>query len=146
HLAGFGGVRRRMEWRGSVRGITVYDDFAHHPTAIEASLGAAREFGEGRVIAVVEPRTNTMKLGAMSARLAASLEAADLVFCYAGGLSWDVGAALAPLGQRAQVHHTMDALVNAMVLIAKPQDRIVVMSNGGFGGIHQRLLDALAAA
>ncbi|NBO96380.1 MAG: UDP-N-acetylmuramate:L-alanyl-gamma-D-glutamyl-meso-diaminopimelate ligase, partial [Betaproteobacteria bacterium] len=141
HLAGFGGVRRRMEWRGSVRGITVYDDFAHHPTAIEASLGAAREFGEGRVIAVVEPRTNTMKLGAMSARLAASLEAADLVFCYAGGLSWDVGAALAPLGQRAQVHHTMDALVNAMVLIAKPQDRIVVMSNGGFGGIHQRLLD-----
>ena len=146
HLAGFRGVRRRMEWRGSVREIDVYDDFAHHPTAIEASLAAAAEFGKGRVIAVLEPRTNTMKQGAMAARLAPSLQTADLVFCYAGGLSWDVAGALAPLGDKLQVHHAMDELINAIAKSARPHDCIIVMSNGGFGGIHQRLLDALEAA
>ena len=144
HLSGFAGVRRRMEWRGSVRDIAVYDDFAHHPTAIKASLEAACELVQGRVIAVLEPRTNTMKLGTMATSLSASLQAADLVFCYMGGLTWDVAAALSPLGAKAQVHQDIDALIAAIVQLAEPQDRIVVMSNGGFGGIHQRLLDALA--
>ena len=85
-----------------------------------------------------------MKLGTMATSLSASLQAADLVFCYMGGLTWDVAAALSPLGAKAQVHQDIDALIAAIVQLAEPQDRIVVMSNGGFGGIHQRLLDALA--
>ena len=114
--------------------------------SIEASLAAAAEFCTGRVIAVLEPRTNTMKQGAMAARLAPSLQTADLVFCYAGGLSWDVAGALAPLGDKLQVHHAMDELINAIAKSARPHDCIIVMSNGGFGGIHQRLLDALEAS
>ena len=143
-LGGFSGVRRRMEWRGSARDVSVYDDFAHHPTAIEASLNAASELCSGRLIAVIEPRTNTMKLGAMAARLAPSLKAADLVFCYAGGLSWDVATALSALGDKARVSTSLDELVLAIADSAQPNDLIVVMSNGGFGGIHERLLKALA--
>ena len=145
-LTAFGGVRRRMELRGRVNGIAVYDDFAHHPTAIAATLDGLRQREPaGRILAVLEPRSNTMKLGTMKAALPASLGAADCVYCYAANLGWDAAAALAPLGERAQVADDVGRLVDAVVATARPGDRIVVMSNGGFSGIHGRLLEALAA-
>jgi UDP-N-acetylmuramate: L-alanyl-gamma-D-glutamyl-meso-diaminopimelate ligase len=136
-------------FRGVVGGIQVLDDFAHHPTAIAATLEGVRAQMQrlqspGRLIAVLEPRSNTMKLGVMSSRLASSLESADLVFGYSGGLEWDLNAALAPLGSKAQAHADLQALVAAVARAATPGDRILVMSNGGFGGIHERLLAALA--
>jgi UDP-N-acetylmuramate: L-alanyl-gamma-D-glutamyl-meso-diaminopimelate ligase len=131
--------------RGRVKGVTVYDDFAHHPTAIAATLeGLRRGEPAGRILAVIEPRSNTMKLGTMKAALPASLAAADRVYCYAANLGWDAGAALAPLGDRAHVTDDLGQLVDAVVGAARPGDRIVVMSNGGFGGVHGRLLEALA--
>ena len=146
-LATFGGVRRRLEMRGRAGGVAVIDDFAHHPTAIATTLAGLRERlgASARILAVLEPRSNTMKLGTMAAQLPASLAAADRVFCYSGGLGWDVAAALAPLGARAQVEPDFERLVAGIVAAAQPGDTILVMSNGGFGGIHQRLLDALAA-
>ncbi len=144
-LAQFSGVRRRMERRGEVRGITVYDDFAHHPTAIDVSLAALRgKVGKERILAVLEPRSNTMKLGAMKDALPGSLARADRVFCYDANLGWDVAGALAPLGAKAVVHRNLDALVAAIVAEARPGDHVLVMSNGGFGGIHGKLLQALA--
>ncbi|MEB2335726.1 MAG: UDP-N-acetylmuramate:L-alanyl-gamma-D-glutamyl-meso-diaminopimelate ligase [Burkholderiales bacterium] len=145
-LAGFGGVRRRLELRGEAGGVAVIDDFAHHPTAIATTLAGLRERlgASARILAVLEPRSNTMKLGTMAARLPASLAVADRVFCYSGGLGWDVAAALAPLGARAVVEPDFERLVGAIVAATRPGDTILVMSNGGFGGIHQRLLDALA--
>lgn len=151
-LARFENVRRRMEVRGNVArpdgDITVYDDFAHHPTAIRTTLdGLARRLGQprGRILAVFEPRSNTMKLGTMKSQLPWSLEQADLAFCHSGGLDWDAAEALAPMGQRAQVCGDVPSLVDAVVAAARPGDHIVCMSNGGFGGIHSRLLQALAA-
>lgn len=154
-LASFRNVRRRMELRGTVEGkegaITVYDDFAHHPTAIRttldglrAKLDAAGQRSE-RILAAFEPRSNTMKLGTMTAQLPWSLESADLSFCHSGGLDWDAAAALAPMGARAQVAGTIDALLARIVAAARPGDHIVCMSNGGFGGIHGKLLSALRA-
>ncbi len=102
--------------------------------------------GAERILAVFEPRSNTMKLGAMKDRLAASLAAADLVYCYARGLGWDPARALAPLGARAAVHHGVDGLVEALARDLRPGDHVLVMSNGGFEGIHARLLDRLARA
>jgi len=135
-----------MELRGRVDGITVYDDFAHHPTAIAATLeGLRQREPAGRILAVLEPRSNTMKLGTMKAALPASLAAADLVYCYAANLGWDAAAALVPLGDRAHVADDLGRLVDAVVAAARPGDRIVVMSNGGFGGVHGRLIEALAA-
>ena len=146
-LAVFRGVKRRMELRGRVNGIVVFDDFAHHPTAIAATLEGLRQSEPaGRILAVLEPRSNTMKLGTMKAALPGSLAAADRVFCYAANLGWDAGAALAPLGDRALVSDDLGRLVDVVVEAARPGDRIVVMSNGGFGGVHGRLLEALAAA
>jgi UDP-N-acetylmuramate: L-alanyl-gamma-D-glutamyl-meso-diaminopimelate ligase len=143
-LAAFRGVKRRMEVRGTVNGVTVYDDFAHHPTAIRTTLdGLRRKVGGARIVAVLEPRSNTMKLGAMKAALPESLAAADRVFCYAANLGWDAGAALAPLGGKAAVHDDLDALVAAIAAEAKPGDHVLVMSNGGFGGIHAKLLARL---
>ena len=143
-LAAFRGVKRRMEVRGTVNGVTVYDDFAHHPTAIRTTLdGLRRKVGGARIVAVLEPRSNTMKLGAMKAALPGSLAAADRVFCYAANLGWDAGAALAPLGGKAAVHDDLDALVAAIAAEAKPGDHVLVMSNGGFGGIHAKLLARL---
>ena len=144
-LGGFGGVRRRLEVRGTVAGVTVIDDFAHHPSAIAATIDGLRaRLGPGeRVLAVVEPRSNTMKLGAMKAALPGSLEGAARTFCFAAGLGWDAAQALAPLEARASVHFTLEALVAAVVAEARSGDRVLVMSNGGFGGVHQRLLDAL---
>jgi len=145
-LSRFSGVKRRLEVRGTVRGVTVYDDFAHHPTAIALTLeGLRKRERGGRILAVLEPRSNTMKLGVMKAQLPDSLAVADAVFCYAGGVDWDVAGALAPLGDKLDVHTQLDALVAAVVARAQPGDHVLVMSNGGFGGIHQKLLDALAA-
>lgn len=181
-LARFQGVKRRLEVRGTVRGVTVIDDFAHHPTAIattiaglRARMGAARAGGPasgaaasgpvsnvvgaaggdaapagatsgGRLLAVLEPRSNTMRAGAMKDLLAASLAGADRVFCHVGGVDWDAAAALAPLGDKVQVLRDMDALEAAILAEARAGDQILVMSNGGFGGIHSRLLAGLAGA
>ncbi|GAP34773.1 UDP-N-acetylmuramate:L-alanyl-gamma-D-glutamyl-meso-diaminopimelate ligase [Piscinibacter sakaiensis] len=151
-LAAFENVRRRLELRGEAGGVRVYDDFAHHPSAIRTTLNglrrkldgaAARE--AGRILAVFEPRTNTMKLGHMAAQLPWALEEADLAFCHAGGLGWDAAQALAPLGAQAVVAPTVDALVERILAAARPGDHVVCMSNGGFGDIHRKLLDGLAA-
>ncbi len=145
-LARFRGVRRRMELRGTVAGVAVYDDFAHHPTAIATTLdGLRRKVGAARILAVLEPRSNTMKLGAMKDALPGSLAHADRVFCYAANLGWDAVAALAPLGDRVSVHDDLGRLVGDIAAAARPGDHVLVMSNGGFGGIHGRLLAALAA-
>ncbi|MBK7592561.1 MAG: UDP-N-acetylmuramate:L-alanyl-gamma-D-glutamyl-meso-diaminopimelate ligase [Betaproteobacteria bacterium] len=145
-LAGFRGVKRRLEARGTVKGITVYDDFAHHPTAIATTIdGLKRKVGKARILAVLEPRSNTMKLGAMKDALPGSLALADRVFCYSANLGWDVAGALAPLGARLCVRDDLGALVADIVAAAQPGDQVLVMSNGGFGGIHDKLLAALAA-
>ncbi|MBP9714238.1 MAG: UDP-N-acetylmuramate:L-alanyl-gamma-D-glutamyl-meso-diaminopimelate ligase [Sterolibacterium sp.] len=145
-LAQFQGIKRRLEVRGTVRGVTVYDDFAHHPTAIAVTLAGLRErLGHNaRILAVLEPRSNTMKLGPMKAQLPGSLASADAVFCYAHGLGWNAAEALAPLGTQAQVFDDLDALVQAVSSCARDGDQVLVMSNGGFGGVHERLLHALA--
>ena len=144
-LASFTNVRRRMELRGEARGIKVYDDFAHHPTAIRTTVnGLRRKVGAQRILAVFEPRSNTMKLGAMKALLPWALEEADLAFCHSANLGWDAVQALAPMGAQAQVLDNIDALVAKVVGSARAGDHIVCMSNGGFGGVHGKLLDALA--
>ena len=145
-LALFRGVKRRMELRGRVNDIAVYDDFAHHPTAFETTIaGLRRRARRGRVVAVFEPRSNTMKLGTMQAMLASSLQGADLVFCFAKGLGWEPAAALAPLGARAFVFHEIDTLVESLAATLRPGDNVLVMSNGGFGGVHAKLLQRLEA-
>ncbi len=142
----FGGVKRRMEVRGLAQGVTVYDDFAHHPTAIRTTLaGLRRAVGTARILAVLEPRSNTMKLGVMNAALPDSLAGAERVFCFTENLGWDAAAALAPLGRRAECHADLGTLVEAIAREARSGDHILVMSNGGFGGVHQKLLDRLAA-
>ena len=144
-LSQFQNVKRRMEVKGCVRGITVYDDFAHHPTAIATTIAGLRQkVGGARIIAVLEPRSNTMKLGSMKAALPGSLAEADQVFCYGGGVEWDVAAALAPLGGKLHTGNDFDAFVQSILSNARSGDHILVMSNGGFGGIHQKLLDGLA--
>ncbi len=144
-LGRFEGVRRRLEVRGVVNGVTVYDDFAHHPTAIELTIfGLRKRVKGGRILAILEPRSNTMKLGVMKALLPESLAGADAVLCYHGGVDWDVAGALAPLGEAVQCFDDLSALVSAAVAAAEPGDHVLVMSNGGFGGIHEKLLTALA--
>lgn len=149
-LSTFIGVRRRQEIRGVVRGITVYDDFAHHPTAIATTIAGLRErLSQGRLLAVLEPRSNTMKLGTMADRLPAALANADRIYCYSApsgrdAVTWAPEQVLAPLGERASCHNNLDQLVQTLCQDAQPGDHILVMSNGGFGGIHQLLLDALA--
>ena len=146
-LGAFEGVKRRMEMRGVVNGITVYDDFAHHPTAIETTLAGLRaKVDEERIFAVIEPRSNTMKLGAMKDRLAGSLAGADRVFCYSAGLQWDAVAVLAPLGAKAAVFDDLQRLIEAIAGGVRRGDHVLVMSNGGFGGIHEKLLARLAGA
>jgi UDP-N-acetylmuramate: L-alanyl-gamma-D-glutamyl-meso-diaminopimelate ligase len=143
-LVGFKNVKRRMEVRGTVNGITVYDDFAHHPTAIDTTVaGLRRKVGKARILAVLEPRSNTMKLGVMKDALPGSLKDADLTFCYAGNLGWDARGALAPLGDKAVVKDDLNELIEAIAAVAKSGDQILVMSNGGFGGIHEKLLKRL---
>ena len=143
-LTEFKNVKRRMELRGVVNDISVYDDFAHHPTAIETTVAGLRgKVGAARILAVLEPRSNTMKLGVMKSALPASLKDTDLVFCYQANLGWDAKEALAPISEKTQVSDDLEQLVDAIVQAAKAGDHVLVMSNGGFGGIHQKLLDAL---
>jgi len=143
-LGEFKNVKRRMEVRGEVNGVTVYDDFAHHPTAIDTTVAGLRaKVGKARIIAVLEPRSNTMKLGVMKNALPASLKQADLVFCFSANLGWDAKEALQSIAAKTQVHDDLNSLINAIVKVASPGDQVLVMSNGGFGGIHQKLLDAL---
>ena len=148
-LSQFEGVKRRMEVRGTVQDVTVYDDFAHHPTAIETTLtGLRRQIGPARILAVIEPRSNTMKLGTMAARLPDALASADYVFCYGEtqgkhALGWNPAQVLAPLGQRASGWQDLEAMVKAIVTQARAGDHILVMSNGSFGGIHEKLLAGL---
>ena len=144
-LSRFVNVKRRMEMRGEVQGVTVYDDFAHHPTAIATTVaGLRRKIGSARILAVLEPRSNTMKLGIMKSQLPASLSEVDTAFCFAGNLGWDAREALAPMGERAIIEDDLDQLVAKILKAARPGDHILVMSNGGFGGIHGKLLDGLA--
>ncbi len=146
-LASFENVRRRLELRGTTGGVSVYDDFAHHPTAIRTTLaGLRRRVGRQRILAVFEPRSNTMKLGSMKAQLPWSLEDADLVFCHAGSLGWDPREALAPMGAVATVCDTIDKLVSSVIASARSGDHVLCMSNGGFGGVHAKLLAALDKA
>ena len=143
-LRSFEGVKRRMEVRGVAGGVTVYDDFAHHPTAIAATLeGLRSKVNSGRILAVLEPRSSTMKAGVMKDRLAASLAHADRVYCYSAGLQWDAATTLAPLGKKAEIHADFDRLLDAISAGARAGDHIVVMSNGGFNGIHDKLLTLL---
>ena len=145
-LASFENVRRRLEKRGVQNGVTVYDDFAHHPTAIRTTLnGLRRKVGAARILAVFEPRSNTMKLGAMKAQLPWSLEEADLAFCHSGGLGWDATAALTPMGPKAQVGANIEEVISQVLAQVQPGDHLLCMSNGGFGGIHAKLLEALAS-
>jgi UDP-N-acetylmuramate: L-alanyl-gamma-D-glutamyl-meso-diaminopimelate ligase len=144
-LGSFENVRRRLETVGTAGGVTVYDDFAHHPTAIHTTVdGLRRKVGEARILAAFEPRSNTMKLGAMKALLPWALEEADLSFCHAGNLGWDAHEALAPLEDQAVVCADIPSMVRAIVAQARPGDHILCMSNGSFGGIHALLLAALA--
>ena len=148
-LGSFENVKRRMELRGTAKtangDITVYDDFAHHPTAIRTTVdGLRRTLRAGeRILAVFEPRSNTMKLGTMKAQLPWSLENVDLAFCHSGGLDWDAAEALAPMGSRALVLDSIDALVTHVSQVARGGDHILCMSNGGFGGVHAKLLNSL---
>ncbi len=152
-LASFENVRRRLELRGEASGVKVYDDFAHHPTAMRTTINGLRRkidstraapgAPQQRILAVFEPRSNTMKLGAMKAQLPWALEEADLAFCHSGGLGWDAAEALAPMGKQAIVCDTITQLVDRVVAAARPGDHVLCMSNGGFGGVHAKLLEAL---
>jgi UDP-N-acetylmuramate: L-alanyl-gamma-D-glutamyl-meso-diaminopimelate ligase len=147
-LAEFKNVKRRMETKGVVNNITVYDDFAHHPTAIETTVAGLKAkldaaYSDGKIIAVLEPRSNTMKLGVMKNALPASLKDADLVFCYGADLGWDIAQALKPIVNKTQTFNDLEKLVQVIAKTAKSGDHILVMSNGSFGGIHQKILDAL---
>ncbi|MEP6604635.1 MAG: UDP-N-acetylmuramate:L-alanyl-gamma-D-glutamyl-meso-diaminopimelate ligase [Nitrosospira sp.] len=140
----FQNVKRRMEVRGIINGITLYDDFAHHPTAIRATLDGLRKKGNGRrIIAVLEPRSNTMKMGIWKDSLADSLASADLVFCHSVGLKWNAKEALVSLGARAVIHDNLESLIGDIAVAAHPGDNVVIMSNGGFGGIHEKLLKTI---
>jgi UDP-N-acetylmuramate: L-alanyl-gamma-D-glutamyl-meso-diaminopimelate ligase len=144
-LSRFQNVKRRLEVRGTVAGVTVYDDFAHHPTAIATTLAGLRSrVGGARILAVLEPRSNTMKLGTLKDQLAGSLADADKVFCYSRDLGWDAAGALAPLADKAGTYDDLAALVEAVAAEAQPGDQVLVMSNGGFGGFHGKLLERLA--
>jgi UDP-N-acetylmuramate: L-alanyl-gamma-D-glutamyl-meso-diaminopimelate ligase len=144
-LGRFRNVRRRLEMRGEAARVMVYDDFAHHPTAIATTIAGLRsKVGASRIVAVLEPRSNTMKLGVLKDRLAASLAGADRVWCYTKDLGWDARATLLPLGSKASCHDDLEALVAAITAEARPGDHVLVMSNGAFGGIHEKLLERLA--
>jgi UDP-N-acetylmuramate: L-alanyl-gamma-D-glutamyl-meso-diaminopimelate ligase len=144
-LGAFRAVKRRMELRGVVRGISVFDDFAHHPTAIRLTLeGLRATAGSGRIVAVLEPRSNTMRMGVHRDALPGSLDLADQVLLLSpADLQWDLGAVCAALGDKARMFPSVDAILDALVSELKSGDHVVIMSNGGFGGIHDRLLKRL---
>ncbi|SEP90846.1 UDP-N-acetylmuramate: L-alanyl-gamma-D-glutamyl-meso-diaminopimelate ligase [Solimonas aquatica] len=143
-LMQFRSVKRRLEKIGEVRGVTVYDDFAHHPTAIAVTVDALKRQGAGRILAVLEPRSNTMRLGTHAQELADSLRQADLCFVYARpDLKWDAGAALGAVGDRLHLHGELEALIADIAGSARAGDRVLLMSNGDFGGIHRKLIERL---
>jgi UDP-N-acetylmuramate: L-alanyl-gamma-D-glutamyl-meso-diaminopimelate ligase len=144
-LQGFRGIARRMQLRGEVNGVHVYDDFAHHPTAIAMTLdGLRRRVGAARIIAVLEPRSNTMRMGVHQHALAPALAGADEIWIYTPpDLGWDTGAVLAALGGRAHANGDVDALARELARAARPGDHVLIMSNGGFGGLHGKLLSGL---
>ncbi|SFL07999.1 UDP-N-acetylmuramate: L-alanyl-gamma-D-glutamyl-meso-diaminopimelate ligase [Nitrosomonas aestuarii] len=144
-LARFKNVKRRMEKRGVINEITVYDDFAHHPTAIQTTIDGLRGYvGNGkRIIAVLEPRSNTMKMGVWKEKLADSLNAADRVFCYSTEIDW-IENAFDELGEKAKCFHDLSQLINTISDIVVPGDHVLIMSNGGFGGIHEKLMTAIS--
>ena len=145
-LGRFRGVRRRMELRGKARGVGVYDDFAHHPTAIRESIAGLRQKERsGRILAVFEPRSNTLKRGALKDALPGSFQAADRTYVFCAGLSWNAAEVFAPLGARVHCAEDLKTLVAAVAAEAREGDHVLVMSNGGFGGIHEKLLDRLSA-
>ena len=144
-LTSFKNVKRRMEIKGSANGVMIYDDFAHHPTAIATTIAGLRtKIGRARLVAVLEPRSNTMKQGALKDQLADSLKEADLVFCYSAELSWDASSALAPLGPKLAVNASFDELLSQITSSVRAGDHVLIMSNGGFNGIHGKLLARLA--
>ena len=145
-LGEFKNVKRRMEVKGAVNGVTVYDDFAHHPTAIATTVGGLRaKIGKkARIIAVLEPRSNTMKMGTLKNQLPESLKGVDEIFVYTHDLGWDARSVFSHQHVKAHLHENLTRLVNAVARAAHPGDHVLVMSNGAFGGIHQKLLDALA--
>jgi UDP-N-acetylmuramate: L-alanyl-gamma-D-glutamyl-meso-diaminopimelate ligase len=146
-LARFRNVRRRLELAGEARGVKVYDDFAHHPTAIEATIAALKGEGGGRILAVVEPRSNTMRLGTMAVALTGSLLGADHSYVLARpDLKWDARSVLGGLGAKLTVRDAVEPLVADLARDARPGDRVLVMSNGDFGGLHGKLLAALGQA
>lgn len=141
-LTQFKNVKRRMEKRGTINGATVYDDFAHHPTAIQTTLSGLRaHIGKDRIIAVLEPRSNTMKMGIWKDNLADSLQSADHVFCFTRDSQW-AKSAMSPLGRKADCHDDLNLLIQNILAMAKPGDHILIMSNGGFHGIHEKILGA----
>jgi UDP-N-acetylmuramate: L-alanyl-gamma-D-glutamyl-meso-diaminopimelate ligase len=156
YLSEFPGVKRRMELRGEAGGVMVYDDFAHHPTAIATTLeGAKARMVElagadgravGRLIALFEPRSNTMKMGTLAQALPASFNEAHAVVCYTAGIQWNVRDTLGSLGQRLFTSNHLDEIIDHVVAQAQPGDWVVAMSNGSFGGIHENLIGALAQA
>ncbi|MCX8520710.1 MAG: UDP-N-acetylmuramate:L-alanyl-gamma-D-glutamyl-meso-diaminopimelate ligase, partial [Rhodoferax sp.] len=154
-LTTFVNVKRRMEVSAQVflygnsagTPVTIYDDFAHHPTAIRTTInGLRRKVGKARILAVFEPRSNTMKLGAMKAQLPWSLEEADLAFCHSGGLGWDAAEALRPMAARAWVADSVEGVIQHVLTQVQSGDHVLCMSNGSFGGIHQKLAKALQGA
>lgn len=146
-LSSFANVKRRMEIKGVAKDVTVYDDFAHHPTAIQSTLeGLHFRQPETRIIAVLEPRSNTMKMGVMKDALPQSLQIAEHIFCYSGGLNWNVAQALQPLGDKVTVCDDIELLIQKIATFVQPHDAVVVMSNGGFQNIHQRILNQIQAA
>jgi len=154
-LSAFPGVKRRMELRGEAAGVRVYDDFAHHPTAIATTLeGAKARMAEiaagagkptGRLIALFEPRSNTMKMGTLAQALLASFDEAQAVVCYTAGIQWNVRDTLGSVGERLFTSDNLNEVIDHVVSQAQPGDWVVAMSNGSFGGIHQKLIDALAS-
>lgn len=146
-LGEFENVKRRMQNLGCVRGVTVYDDFAHHPTAIASTLdGLRKQVGKQQIIAVIEPRSNSMKLGAHREGLAPSTALADHVFWYApDNLGWDLASTVADAPVPTQVCNSLEDIIAGVLALAQADTQVVIMSNGGFGGIHTQLMEALEA-
>ncbi|HEX5382612.1 MAG TPA: cyanophycin synthetase, partial [Acinetobacter sp.] len=146
-LSHFGGVKRRMELLGTVRGVEVYDDFAHHPTAIDTTLeGARKRLGERKLWAIIEPRSNTMRMGSHKDGLAYSARLADEVIWYQPeGLDWDLQPVIDAASNKAIVARSLEDIIQTVVNEAGEGDAVVIMSNGGFGGLHQKLIRALNA-
>jgi len=144
-MSRFKGIKRRMEIRAKVNGITVYDDFAHHPTAITLTLdGLRRNVGKNRIFAILEPRSNTMKMGVHKSTLTQSLKNADYALIFQSeDLDWDIESEITDLNQSIDVFSSTQAIIDKLLIEVREGDHIVIMSNGGFENIHQRLIDAL---